>query len=323
MIHPNRQQMPNGRDSAVDMTDLKFFLAAARTGGISRAAIELLTVPSNVSSRIRALEHELGVPLFQRHARGVSLTPAGEKLRPYAERIAQLMRELTQVVRDDQDPSGLMSIGAMESTAGLRLPSILAAFTSDCPRVELRLLIDTTEALVDQVINRRLDGAFVCGPVRLAELVSEVVFVEHLALVTATTVADAEAALTQRRPRILVLRAGCAYRARLENLYEARGLPRPEILELATLEGILGCVAAGLGTTLLPIGVVAASPVADAVKIHSLPAADACAATLFIRRADALVTPAVGRFLSATHRARCVAFPASASLADDAERLIS
>jgi DNA-binding transcriptional LysR family regulator len=315
--------MSNATESAVDIADLKFFLAAARTGGIGRAASELLTVPSNVSSRIRALEHELGVPLFQRHARGVSLTPAGEQLLPYAERIAQLMRELTQVVRDDQDPSGLVSIGAMESTAGLRLPSILAEFTSDCPRVDLRLLIDTTDALVDQVLNRRLDGAFVCGPVRVAELVSELVFVEHLALVTATTVASAEAALTARRPRILVLRAGCAYRGRLENLFAQRGLPSPEILELATLEGILGCIAAGMGTTLLPIGVVAASPLADSVKVHSLPAADARAATLFIRRADAVVTPAIGRFLSATHRSPCVALPASVSLVDGAERLIS
>lgn len=49
----------------MDVTDLNFFLAVARTGGVSRASTELLTVQSNVSSRIRALEDELGVPLFR------------------------------------------------------------------------------------------------------------------------------------------------------------------------------------------------------------------------------------------------------------------
>ena len=63
----------------MEMTDLRVFEAVARNGSMNRAALELNTVQSNVTARIRALEREVGVALFQRHVRGVSITPAGRK----------------------------------------------------------------------------------------------------------------------------------------------------------------------------------------------------------------------------------------------------
>ena len=74
----------------MDAADLKVFEAVARTGGMNRAAAELHTVQSNVTARVRALEVELGCPLFERHSRGVALTSAGQRLLPYARRVAEL-----------------------------------------------------------------------------------------------------------------------------------------------------------------------------------------------------------------------------------------
>ncbi|MFC9361950.1 LysR substrate-binding domain-containing protein [Rhodococcus sp. NPDC057014] len=282
----------------MDIGDLNFFLAVARAGGISRASKELLTVQSNISSRIRALEDELGVELFRRHARGVTLTNPGERLLPYAEHITRLVREVTQVVGDDLHPSGRLAIGSMETTAGLRLPGVLAAFSEECSRVDFTLTTDTTDALTTQVLEHRLDGAFVCGPVRHPDLVSEQVFVEQLVLVSGVRAADLDSVpADEQRHRILVLRAGCAYRARLERLFEKHGMPSPDVLEFGSLEGILGCAAAGMGVTLLPLGVVTASPSAAALKVHHLAPADSRAETLFIRRKDAATTPALSRFL--------------------------
>ncbi|MGV9866481.1 LysR substrate-binding domain-containing protein [Rhodococcus koreensis] len=282
----------------MDIGDLSFFLAVARAGGISRASKELLTVQSNISSRIRALEDELGVELFRRHARGVTLTNPGERLLPYAEHITRLVREVTQVVGDDLDPSGRLAIGSMETTAGLRLPGVLAAFSEECPRVDFTLTTDTTDALTTQVLEHRLDGAFVCGPVRHPDLVSEQVFIEQLVLVSGVRGADLDSVSADgRQHRVLVLRAGCAYRARLERLFEQHGLPSPDVLEFGSLEGILGCAAAGMGVTLLPLGVVTASSSAAALKVHHLAPAEARAETLFIRRKDATTTPALSRFL--------------------------
>ena len=99
----------------------------------------------------------------------------------------------------------------------------------------------------------------------------------------------------------LVLRAGCAYRARRERLFEQHGVPSPDVLEFGTLEGILGCAAAGMGVTLLPLGVVTTSPLAAALKVHHLAPVDSRAETLFIRRNDSTMTPAMSRFLFHTH----------------------
>jgi len=77
----------------MDAADLKFFEQVAQSGGMSRAAEKLNTVQSNVTRRIRALESELNVSLFNRTGRGVSLTPAGERLLPFAIRVARLIDE--------------------------------------------------------------------------------------------------------------------------------------------------------------------------------------------------------------------------------------
>ena len=75
----------------MDAGDLKIFEAVARLGGMNRAAAELNTVQSNVTARIKALEADIGCALFARHSRGVSLTPAGQRLLPYADRAGRLL----------------------------------------------------------------------------------------------------------------------------------------------------------------------------------------------------------------------------------------
>jgi DNA-binding transcriptional LysR family regulator len=77
----------------MDMADLKFFETVARHGSMNNAAFELNTVQSNVTARVRAMEVELGVPLFQRHPRGVKLTAAGRRLLPFPARMAKAMSD--------------------------------------------------------------------------------------------------------------------------------------------------------------------------------------------------------------------------------------
>jgi DNA-binding transcriptional LysR family regulator len=84
----------------MDAGDLAVFAAAAKAGRITKAAETLHTVQSNVTQRIRRLELELGVPLFNRHSRGVTLTSAGVQLLPYAERINRLLSEAKQAAAD-------------------------------------------------------------------------------------------------------------------------------------------------------------------------------------------------------------------------------
>ncbi|WP_078311361.1 MULTISPECIES: LysR substrate-binding domain-containing protein [unclassified Mycobacterium] len=286
----------------MELSDITHFLAVAEAGGISHASKQLHTVQSNVSTHIKALEDELGVELFRRHARGVTLTNAGEAFLPYAERITALLREAAQVVGDEAEPTGTLAIGAMETTAGLRLPGILAAYAADCPRVDFTLTTGTTAELTAMVNDHRLDGGFVCGPIENSSLVTDLAFVEELVLVTAQRHADSREVF-DTSTRILVFRNGCAYRDRLHEIFADHDVADPQVLEFGSLEGILGCVAADMGVTLLPVGVVSASQRASLLRMHQLTPTRARVETLFIRRADSAVSPAMSQFLRHLQRA--------------------
>src|SRR5918911_4155977 len=147
----------------MELSDIKTFAAVAQTGGITRAAEDLNTVQSNVTQRIKALEAEIGTPLFERHSRGMTLTGAGKRLLPYAQKMAALSREAVLAARDDGEPKGPLAIGSMETTAAVRLPTLLAEFHRRFPAVQLSLRTSTTAELVAGVLNGTFDGAFVAG----------------------------------------------------------------------------------------------------------------------------------------------------------------
>ena len=281
----------------MDAADLRVFDAVARTGSMNRAAQALNTVQSNVTARIRALEERLGRTLFERTSRGVTLTPAGRRLLPYAARVAALLDDARRAVADDGTPAGPLTVGALETTAALRLSPVLAAFVAAHPAVDLSLKTDTTRALVDAVLDRRVDGAFVCGPVDHVDLVAEPVFREELVLVTPQSAATLDAVLAVPDLRIIVLKAGCSYRLRLEAWLALRGAVGARVLEFGTLEAIVSSVAAGLGVTLLPQALVRSVWAAAPVALHTLPDGDGAVETVFIRHRDAFVPTALPAFL--------------------------
>ena len=291
----------------MDAGDLSVFAAVARTGGINRAAQSLNTVQSNVTQRIRLLERDLGVPLFHRHSRGVTLTPAGAQLLPYAEQIGHLLGEARRAATDGPEPAGRLTLGSLETTAARRLPPILSAYTAAHPTVDIVLQTGTTAALIEDVLERRVEGAFVAGPVEHPDLVAEEVVVEELVFLTAPAAPPLKTYLKRAAAgaidvKVLVLRAGCSYRERLERFLAQQGLSELRRLEFGTVDGIVGCVGAGIGVTLLPRAVVEAPLAAGRIAAHDLPRADAQVATVFIRRRDAFVSTALNRFLGFTRR---------------------
>jgi DNA-binding transcriptional LysR family regulator len=245
----------------VDSSSLGVFRAVARSGSMNRAAVELHTVQSNVTRQVRQLEGELGTPLFARHSRGVELTDAGHRLLP-------------------------------------RLPPILASYTLAHPDVDLTLATNTTAGLVSQVLDHQLHGAFVCGPIAHPELEEHEIFVERLVLATAPRIRSVSQLADDADLRIVVFRAGCSYRQRLEGFLAARGINAQRTLEFGTVDGILGCVAAGIGITLLPWSVVGSAAAEGRVAVHELPPEEAHVATVFVRRKDRFLSSALTAFLA-------------------------
>src|SRR6201996_1325644 len=172
----------------MDADDLRIVDAVARIGSMNRAAAELNMVQSNVTARIRLLEEELGVQLFVRHSRGVVPSEAGMRLLSYGEQIRVLFQQAITAVKEDGTPKGKLRIGTLETTAGLRLPALVAQYAQEYPKVELAIVTGTTTSLMNQVVERELDGAFVAGPIQHEELIEEPLFLEELVLVSPLSV---------------------------------------------------------------------------------------------------------------------------------------
>ena len=291
------------------MSDLLTFSTVARLGGITRAAEELNTVQSNVTQRVKALEAEIGTALFERHSRGMTLTGAGRRLLPYAQRMAALSHEAVLAARDDGEPKGPLSIGSMETTAAVRLPMLLAEFHRRYPAVRLTLRTAPTADLVAAVLDGALDGAFVAGPIEHAELTSTLAFREELVLVTArkwSSLASLRAGTPESGPTALVFRTGCTYRQRLEQVFSEFGWPSAARFELGTLDGMVGCVAADMGVTLLPRAVVERDHVVSDISIHALGASQARVDTLFIQRRSAHQYSALQGFVACLEKSEQV-----------------
>lgn len=283
----------------MDPTTLATFSAVARRGSVSAAALELHTVQSNVTTRLKLLEAELGVSLFLRHSRGMVLTDAGSRLLVYAQRLSALSDEAVSAVRDDSSVRGHLRIGSMETTAAVRLPSVLGRFHRAHPEVQLEVRTGPTAELLEHVLSHRLDVALVAGPVDHPDLLAEPVFREELVLVTASDAADPGEQLRGGGLTAIVFRQGCSYRQRLEAHFASSGWLPFRRLEFGTLEGVLGCVGAGVGVTVLPRSAVEGYRGHQDLRVQTLGARAVWVETLLVRRRDAYAGATLRSFSAA------------------------
>lgn len=271
----------------MEMRQLRIFCAVADQGSFTGAAETVHCVQSNVTMRVRELETELGQALFLRARGGVVLTAAGRTFLDYARRILQLADESRTVLLDCGTPRGLLRLGAMETTAAIRLPAVLRTYRQRHPEVQLSLITGTTAELIQGVRERRLDAAFVGGFHQIPELQQEQVFEEELVLVSSRRFATLKALKREMSQQsILVFKTGCFYRSTLERWLDRTGLLPQQVLELGTLDGILSCVAAAMGVTLLPRTVIEGRQDRSLLSCHGLPNHIARVATVLLRRRD-------------------------------------
>jgi len=136
---------------------LETFVWVARLKSFRLTADKLFTTQASISSRIAVLEGELGVKLFLRDSRGVSLTPEGLKVLDYAEQMLDTMSALKQSIETRSSKVGRVRIGVMDTVIHTWLSPLVAQMTDLYPRVEIELVADTSLNLCDQLQKGFLD----------------------------------------------------------------------------------------------------------------------------------------------------------------------
>jgi DNA-binding transcriptional LysR family regulator len=254
----------------IDLEALLIFRTVVSEGGVNRAAEKLHRVPSNVTTRIRQLEEYLGVRLFRRDGRSLSLTGEGKTLLNYATRLLRLADEAVDELRTGK-PQGVFRLGSLESTAGSRLAPILSRYHDAHPGVVVELVTGTTGALLQRVRNFEIEAAFVSEPFTAPDLQALPVFREELVLITPRNAGPIRTAKDLGRLTMIAFAHGCSYRRRLDEWLGNEDVVAERVLEFGSYQGMIACVAAGTGFAVVPQSVLGALQATDKVRQHKLP----------------------------------------------------
>ncbi len=286
----------------MELRQLEIFRALSEELNFTRTAERVHCVQSNVTTQIRSLEAELGVPLFERLGKQVRLTEHGRRLVPYAERILRLLEEARLTVTAGDEPTGALTVGTSESVLTYRLPPVLRAFRKRFPVVELRFHPLSAPQLWQQLQNGGLDLVFLIDDaVADPRLCSETLCPEPLTflvqpshpLVTRGRVSPEDLC----RETLLLTEPGCTYRRKLERILIQSEVAPQGIIEFAGVEAIKQCAALGMGLAFLP-EVTAVAEVADR-KLAALTwtGPDVAMSTQVAWHKDKWISPALQAFL--------------------------
>jgi DNA-binding transcriptional LysR family regulator len=245
----------------MDLRQLRYFVAVAEEGHITRAAAKLGIQQPPLSQQIRALERSLGAELFRRHPKGVTLTPAGEALLADGRRLLQETDAVASRIRAiGAGRAGVLKIGFTSSAAAHAFtPRVLGESRRASPDVELQIAEDHAAGLTEAVLNGRTHCAFLRVPVSRPSGLTFVTLLREPVLVAV----PAGHALARRRtlslmdlreqPLILVRQSGApGLYANLLALCQDRGFDPAVAHEVARMGTALNLVAAGAGIAIVP-----------------------------------------------------------------------
>lgn len=241
----------------MDFKQLSTFIMISKLQSFTQAADTLGYAQSTVTTQIKLLENELGVKLFERIGKNISLTHEGKRFLSYAEQLIRLSSEAKNAVLSDETPSGSLTIGAAESLCVIRLPEILKEYRKLYPQVEVSLKFGSCADFRHLLCDNVIDVAFSLGTRMVSEdFVTEIEFSEPMMLLTAPghPLINKEKVFPcdiEKEPLILT-ETGCSYRAVFENILSKYNIKPNTVLETGSVQAIKQFTMSGLGITLLP-----------------------------------------------------------------------
>ncbi len=281
----------------MQLKSLRLFIDVVETGSFIAAAEKQHTVQSNVTAHIKKLEGELGTQLFQRRG-GATITSAGKTLATYAKRILRDHDDVLGLFQGNNNAPSSLHLGAMETTTAVRLPPILAGFHKNHSTVELTVDTGPTAELIAKLIEGSVDGIFIAGCPEHHDFHLIKVFAERLVLVGPKPFHKFPTTEQLIETSFIAFRQGCSYRQRIELFLSSQGITSTKIFEFGSIDGILGCVAAGMGYTLMPLSTVQAHSQRFDIDYLELPAAISELDTYFATSSSATWSPAMKNFVA-------------------------
>ena len=258
----------------MNLRDLKYLVALAEHKHFGRAAAACFVSQPTLSTQIRKLEEELGVPLVERAPRKVMLTPAGREAAARARGIVAEVEQMKEAARRSRDPeAGTVRLGIFPTLGPYLLPHVVPAIRERFPQLELLLVEEKSDVLLTQLRNGQLDAALLALPLHDEQLHAEFLFEEPFVLAAPEShplAAHATLAMGDLADqRLLLLQDGHCLRDQALDVCHLAGALEKSEFQATSLETLRQMVAANVGVTLLPMLAVK-PPVARSENIRLL-----------------------------------------------------
>ncbi|WP_410495255.1 LysR family transcriptional regulator [Cellulosilyticum sp. ST5] len=241
----------------MDLKQLNTFLMISKLQSFTRAADTLNYAQSSVTTQIKLLEEELGVKLFERIGKNISLTHDGKKLIPYAQQMLKLSTDIKNNISEDEYPKGVLTIGVAESLCVIRLPEIIKEYRKLYPEVEIALKFGSCADFRRYLNDNLIDVAFSLGAkIDGGEFISEIERDEPMLLLAypGNHLLEKEKILPEdlEGESLILTEVGCSYRAAFERILKDEGISPRITLESGSVHAIKQFTMSGLGISLLP-----------------------------------------------------------------------
>jgi LysR family hydrogen peroxide-inducible transcriptional activator len=259
----------------MNLRDLQYLVALAETGHFGEAAARCHVSQPTLSAQIKKLEEYLGVPLFERQPRKVSLTEAGRRIVERARRITREAEDIRELARASRDPlSGKLRVGLIPTIAPYLLPRVAVKLHRKLPKLSLMLYEYQTAVLLQKLNDGELDLAILALPADTGGLETRSLFAESF--VVAMPRKHALTARKRLKPadlageKILLLEEGHCLRDQALEVCGTVAISEEQDFRATSLETLRQMVASGLGITLLP-RLAAEGPIAGARGLEFRP----------------------------------------------------
>ncbi len=286
----------------MNLHHLAIFSTVAATGSLTASARKLHVSQPALSRELKAFESRLGVTLFERHAKGMRLTQAGEELNRYAVRLFELERTAEAAMREIAGAQrGRLTLGASNTIGTYVLPGVLAAYRRQHPRMQISLFVGNTEQVSQGVDDMRFMLGFIEGPLHLRGLRSTVF--QHDEIVP---VAAPDQPLLKRRALkasdlsgepLLMRERGSGTRELITAALERQHIVQGEVMEFGNAEALKRAAVHGGGIAWLPRICMLTELRAGQLRELPLPELTITRPLMMVQRDNAPVEPAAEAFL--------------------------
>ena len=237
------------------MKHLRYFEALAQHRHFGRAAEACSISQPALSLQVKELEEIVGAPLVERGTRQIRLTGLGESFAARARIILRAVEELGDLARASHRPfTGQLRLGVIPTVAPYLLPSVINSLTQRYPALDLLPRESTTQRLIGELMNGRLDAAILALPVSEPALTAVSLFEEEFFLVRPQADAgkSVPSAEMLQDMRLLLLEEGHCFRDQAISFCKISVSPSHDLIEGNSLSTLVQMVGAGIGVTLIP-----------------------------------------------------------------------